>query len=197
MESIAWAGAKNEAPPIQMLSIEVNEQNPWQNTNTWCYMFLREYVLCWWSSNQQQYPLTMRSNCTMSWSTSALAKLSKHLILLISLGKHCPNSSVYTRFLFSSMRSLHLFALVMLYCQRQISPGLGGFPLVPVGQGGRFMLGRTKSLIAFEMSGPPLYSHCMWIAMASTDFEILLRILRFLRQKCGSISLLLLKCIPS
>ncbi len=32
------------------------------------------------------------------------------------------------------------------------------------------MLGRTKSLIAFAMSGIPLYSRCMWIAMASTDF---------------------------
>jgi D-arabinose 5-phosphate isomerase GutQ len=35
-----------------------------------------------------------------SWSKSTLAKLSKLLILLISSGKHCPNTSAYTHFLF-------------------------------------------------------------------------------------------------
>jgi hypothetical protein len=39
-----------------------------------------------------------------------------------------------------------------------------------LGYSGIAILGRFKSLIAFAISGPPLYSFWMWLAIASTVF---------------------------
>ncbi len=66
---------------------------------------------------------------------------------------------------------LPLLRLGDICCHRNTSPGLMGSPAVAgVGYAGITIVGRLMSLIAFAISGPPLFSFWVWFAIASTDF---------------------------
>ncbi len=74
----------------------------------------------------------------------------------------------YKCFLFLVRSAILFFASVTSCCHRNTSPGL----IVAVfenglGYSGIAIVGRIKSLIAFAISGPPLYLFWMWLAIAS------------------------------
>jgi hypothetical protein len=80
-------------------------------------------------------------------------------------------TSTYACFLFSSSWTICFFTAATTYCQMYISPGLTAVsPAFAFGYPGTCRVGRLSALIAFVMSAPPLYSLCMWLAMASTVF---------------------------
>ena len=72
--------------------------------------------------------------------------------------------------MFSSRSAFLFFASVTSCCHRNTSPGSTAAAPAAVGYAGIVIVGRLMSLIAFAISGPPLYSFWMWFAMASTDF---------------------------
>ena len=91
--------------------------------------------------------------------------------MLSRSGKHCPMTSAYVRFLFSSSWTICFFTPATSCCQMYESPGSTAvYPVFAFGYPGTCSVGRLRALIAFAMSAPPLYSLCMWLAMASTVF---------------------------
>ncbi len=91
--------------------------------------------------------------------------------MLLSSGEHWPRTRAYECLLFSTRSAILFFALVTSCCHRNTTPG-SVVAVVKDGLGySRIAIeGRLKSLIAFMISGPPLYSFWMWLAIMSTVF---------------------------
>ena len=88
-----------------------------------------------------------------------------------SSDEHWPRTRAYKRFLFSARSTILFFALVTSCCHRNTSPGSSA-AVVEDGLGYSVIaiIGRLKSLIAFAISGTPLYYFWMWLAIASLVF---------------------------
>ena len=123
-------------------------------------------MLCWWLSKWQQYPWMTKRSFTASWSAAACTNVVDSWSLLSRLGEHCPMTSAYACFLFSSSWTICFFTTAPSCCRIYISPGLTMVSTVfAFGYPDTCRVGRLNVLILPLRCLPHLYtpSVCGWL----------------------------------